>query len=398
MDVLISGASVAGPVLAYWLHRRGFRPVVVERTPELRVGLGGHAVDLFAPAMTVAGRMGLVPALREADTRTGTLVLERDGRRATEVRLDTLVPALGADRHVEVMRGDLTTLLHRATRDDVEYVFGDSVATLAEDTSGVDVTFESGTRRRFALVVGADGLHSRIRELAFGPERRFTRYLGGYLAVFSLPNYRGLEGRTLLYNGVNRMAVLYPVHRTGQARAVLLFRRARETAAHHRDREAQLRLVREEYAGEGWEVPRLLREMSGADDFYLDSISQVHLPSWSKGRVTLVGDAGYSPGPAVGGGTTLAMVAAYVLAHSLASAPGDHAAAFADYEARIGDYVRRCREAAPRALRNGVPRSATQRAVSEASLRLLPRLPGWLSGRLLSRGVSAALSAFTLPD
>ena len=144
MDVLISGASVAGPVLAYWLRRRGFFPVVVERTPRPRLGLGGHAVDLFEPAMEVASRMGLVSALREARTESELLVLERPGRPAAELRLNAVVPAFDDDKHVEILRGELATILHGVTRDDVEYRFGDSIRTLAEDATGVDVTFESG--------------------------------------------------------------------------------------------------------------------------------------------------------------------------------------------------------------------------------------------------------------
>ncbi|KHF42206.1 MAG: FAD-dependent monooxygenase [Saccharomonospora viridis] len=398
MDVLISGASVAGPVLAYWLRRRGFFPVVVERTPRPRLGLGGHAVDLFEPAMEVASRMGLVSALREARTESELLVLERPGRPAAELRLNAVVPAFDDDKHVEILRGELATILHGVTRDDVEYRFGDSIRTLAEDATGVDVTFESGETRRFDLVVGADGLHSRVRELVFGPESEFRHDLGGYFAVFSLPNYRRLVGKIVLHLDVNRMAAVYPVRQTKDARAVLMFRSDTTSQPDHRDVAAQRELVRKTYAGQEWELPRLLAAMDDADDFYLDTISQIRMPSWSRGRVVLVGDAGYSPGPAVGGGTTLAMVAAYVLAHALEEADGDHANAFAVYESRIRDYVRLCRDAAPRVLRNGVPRNRVHRAIAETSLRLLPRLPDRVRSRILAGGISGALSSFALPE
>ncbi len=398
MRILISGAGVAGPVLAYWSNRRGLSPVVVERTPAPRLGLGGHAVDLFAPAVEVTARMGLDDAVREARTELDTMALVRPGKPMVEIAFDALTPAFADDRHVEIMRGELTTMLHAATRDDVEYRFGDSVRSLREDFGGVEVLFESGSTRRFDLVVGADGLHSAVRRLTFGEEGRTLHHLGGYLAVFSVPGHLARAGRTSLYNGVNRIAAVYPVKQAGRARAVLVFRRTGPGPRDHRDVTAQREFVRNTYTGEGWEVPALLDAMEHADDFYFDSISQVRLGSWSRGRVTLVGDAGFAPGPAVGGGTTLAVVSAYVLAHALAEARGDHVAALSAYESRVRGYVRRCRDAAPRAMRGGIPSSRAHRAANTAALRLLPRLPGWAHRRLLARGVSNALSSFTLPD
>ena len=191
-EVLISGASVAGPVLAYWLRRYGFTPVVVERTPELRRGTGGHGVDLFDAAAQVIDRMGLWEEICEARTRTETLTIERPGRKPVDVDLGALITGF-SERHVEVMRGELAEILHRHTRDDVEYVFGDSIRTIDQDEHGVDVTFEHGPPRRFGMVIGADGLHSNVRRLTFGPEERHLHFLGGHLAVFTLPNYRGLD-------------------------------------------------------------------------------------------------------------------------------------------------------------------------------------------------------------
>ncbi|MEU4314724.1 FAD-dependent monooxygenase [Nocardia sp. NPDC024068] len=397
MDILISGASVAGPVLAYWLDRFGFDPVVVERTPRPRLGLGGHAVDLFAPATEVMDRMGLVPRLRAANTDTSVLRYERPGRSAIEVDLRDFSAAFADERHLEIMRGELAAILHEATGSGVEYRFGDSIATLAQDPRGVDVTFDSGRTGRFDLVIGADGLHSTVRRLAFGPEDRLRHHLGGYLAVGTLPNYRELSEQTVLYNAVDRIAAMYPVWQTGAARAVFLFRRRGGTDFDHRDIDAQRRMLRAEYGNEGWEIPRLLDEMDRAEDFYLDSIGQIRLDSWSRGRVALVGDAGYAPGPAVGGGTTLAVVGAYVLARALAEAGGAPGAAFTAYQEQLSDYARRCAEVAPAVLRRGVPSSRAQLRFSEAALRLLPRLPAPLRHRLMAGGPSTKLADFTLP-
>ncbi|MBF6351615.1 FAD-dependent monooxygenase [Nocardia flavorosea] len=398
MDILISGAGVAGPVLAYWLQRYGYTPVVVEHTPRPRLGLGGHAVDLFAPASEVMDRMGLLPRLQAARVETSALRYELPGGSSIDVDLRDISEAFADDRHLEIMRGDLATILQDATADRVEYRFGDSIAALAEDAAGIDVTFDSGRTGRFDLVLGADGLHSAVRRLIFGPEDELSHHLGGYLAVGTLPNYRELTTHTVLYNAVDRIAAMYPVAQTGQARAVFLFRHPTELVYDHRDIDAQRRLLRTEYRNEGWEIPRLLDEMDRADDFYLDAISQIRMDSWSRGRVSLVGDAGYAPGPAVGGGTTLAVVGAYLLARALAEAGGAHQQAFTVYERQLRDYVRRCREAAPGVLRRGIPRSRAHLRFNALATRLLTRMPAALRTRLLAGGASSALSSFALPD
>ncbi|MET8796588.1 FAD-dependent monooxygenase [Nocardia sp. NPDC004568] len=398
MDVLISGASVAGPVLAYWLDRFGFTPVVVERAAFPRLGLGGHAVDLFAPATAVMGHMGLLETLREASTESTALRLERPGKRSITVDLRDISDAFADGRHLEIMRGELAAILHAATAGRVDYRFGDSIAELGDHGDGVAVRFDSGDRARFDLVIGADGMHSRVRELVFGPERHWRQHLGGYFAVGTLPNHRELTGLTLLYNAVDRIAAMYPVRQTGLARAVFLFRRGEEPEFDPRDIDAQRRLLRAEYRDEGWDIPLLLDEMDRAEDFYLDSIARIRLDSWSRGRVALVGDAGYAPGPAVGGGTSLAVVGAYLLARALAEADGDHSVAFPAYRAPVEAYARRCREVAPAVLRRGIPRSRAQLRFSETAMRLLPHIPHSIRTRLMAGSASSTLSSFTVPD
>jgi 2-polyprenyl-6-methoxyphenol hydroxylase-like FAD-dependent oxidoreductase len=396
-DVLISGASVAGPTLAYWLCRSGFTPTVVERTPALRAGLGGHAVDLFGASVDVAERMGILPKVLAARTRTERICLERPGKPPIELDVGRLVAGI-SERHVEVMRGELTSILYEATRDDVEYHFGDSIRTLDQDGDGVEVTFEQGGPRRFGLVVGADGLHSGVRRLAFGDEAPFRHYLGGYLGVFSLPNYLGLDGRMVAYSAPGRTAAMYPVRQTGQARALFLFRAAEELQYDHRDLQGQRRLLREAFAEQAWELPRLLAELEQASDFYFDSISQVRMPSWSSGRVTLVGDAGYCPGPAVGGGTALAVIGAYVLAGALRAAGDDHATAFRSYETQLREVVRRFRTIGPTTMKTLIPATPLQVWLTTQALRMVPRLPATIQRRLSAfQGRPArALEAVTL--
>ncbi len=218
-SVLISGASVAGPTLAYWLRRHGFTPTVLELTPAIRAGLGGHAVDLFGPAVDIAERMELLEQVRSARTMTKELAFELPGKRPVEVDFERLTAGI-SDRPVEIMRGELARILYEATRDDVEYVFGDSIRAIDEHDEGMRVTFEHGVARSFDLLVGADGLHSNVRTLCFGDESRFRRYLGGYLAAFSVPNYRALSRRMVIYNSTGRLAAMYGVRQTAQARAL----------------------------------------------------------------------------------------------------------------------------------------------------------------------------------
>jgi 2-polyprenyl-6-methoxyphenol hydroxylase-like FAD-dependent oxidoreductase len=396
-DVLVCGASVAGPTVAYWLHRHGFNPTVVERTPQLRRGWGGHAVDLFGPSVDIVEWMGVLPAVLAARTRTERISFLRPAHRPVDVDMSRLVAGISA-RHVEIMRGELAWILYEATRHDVEYRFGDAIRTLRQNGDRVEVTFDHGSARSFGLVIGADGLHSAVRRLAFGEEERFRHYIGGYLAVFSLPNYLGLDGRMLNLTTPGRIAAVYPVRQTGQARAGFLFRRDTEIEYDYRDVAQQKRLVREEYADAGWEVPRLLDEMDRAEDFYFDSISQTRMDSWSTGRITLVGDAGYCPGPAVGGGTALAVIGAYVLAGELAAAAGDPARGLIGYEDRMRELVNRSRAIGPSTMKTLIPRTGRQVALTTQLIRLVPRLPSPLQRQLFSLqgGPARALNSVTL--
>ena len=237
--ILISGASVAGPVLAFWLRRWGFEPTVVERTDDLRLGVGGHAVDLFGPAMRIIGWMNLGPAVRDARTRTDTVSLVRPGKRPVNADMEWLTAGV-SDDHVEILRGDLARIVYGASRDEVEYILGDSIASLTDHDDHVEVSFERTAPRTFDAVVGADGLHSITRRLTFGDEQQFLHFLGGYFAVFSVANYLQLERRMLSYAEPGRIAAVYPVWGSDQLRVVLLFRTPRELDYDRHDRAAQI--------------------------------------------------------------------------------------------------------------------------------------------------------------
>jgi 2-polyprenyl-6-methoxyphenol hydroxylase-like FAD-dependent oxidoreductase len=334
--ILVSGASIAGPAVAYWLQRYGFTVTVVEHAQALRGG--GYPIDIRGTALDVVERMGVYPRLRAAhvDTRRLTF-LDVDG--APIVSLEPQAVVGGAEgRDIEVRRGDLAAALYDATRDDVTYRFGDSIEALDEDADGVEVTFRSGLRRRFDLVIGADGLHSRTRALAFGPEEQFHRYLGYCFAGFTMPNPLGLSHEGVMWNVPGRAAALYAVGDHPQVHGFLNFALPEPPFAAFRDPAAQRELVAAVFADDGWEVPDMVRAMRRADDLFFDVISQIRMPAWSRGRVALVGDAAYAPSFLTGQGSSLALVGAYMLAGALATAR-DHGTAFADYERGTRGFV-----------------------------------------------------------
>ncbi|OBI04038.1 FAD-dependent oxidoreductase [Mycobacterium sp. E2462] len=388
MRILISGASIAGPVLAYWLNRYGFDVTVIERAAAPGAP-GGHAVDLFRPALDISERMGVLPRIEARSMRGDRMTVYREGRqRPAEIDLGRDHPA-APDRHVEILRDDLSKIYREAARADVEYLFGDSITGIDHDG---EVTFERAEPRRFDVVVGADGAHSTVRRLTFGAGAGVTRFLGGYLAVLSAPKALADPGGRIGHVGPGRFAGIYTAEHLDDARVVLLFRGTEDVDHDPRDTARQRESARAAFAGMHEQVDGWLAQLDSAAPFYCDAITQLRMDIWSRRRVTLVGDAGYSPGPAVGGSTSLAVLGAYVLAGELASADGDHLHAFAAYELRMHHAVHRSRAFARDAARSVVPASragawALLRGATSAS-----RAPEPLS-RVLGRRVAKARRA-----
>lgn len=392
-SVLVSGGGVAGLALAHRLAARGDVVTVVEQASLPRAG--GYKVDVRGAALQVLDRMGLLEEARglRTEVRAGTVVDAR-GRRAASMDGDTFGGRVHDD--VELLRGDLHRLLREGAAD-AEHVYDDSIRSLVDTGEGVEVELASGRTGRYDVVVGADGLRSRTRNLVLGPDERHVVDLGYYVAVATVPNRLGLDREEVTYVGPGRTALVYATAREEGARAMFLWSSA---PLGHRDlgREGRERLLADAYAGEGWEVPGLLADVPASPDLLFDSLSQVRAERWSTGRTVLLGDAAYCASAASGQGTSLALVGAYVLAAAL-DVHDDPAAAFADYERRMRPFVAANQALGPANITRMVVGTRGQVRASLAMLRVMDRLPG--KDRMMAAmtaPIRRAANAVELPD
>ena len=334
LRAIVSGAGVAGPALAWWLGRYGAEVTVVEVAPALRAG--GFAVDFRGPThLGVLRAMGVLDDLYAIRTHGKPMCcVDADG--AEIYRL----PADFTGGELEVYRRDLSRVLYEHSAPHAEYVFGDSVTGLAETTDGMRVEFADAPARTVDIVIGADGIHSAVRRLAFGPETDYVRHLDYYIAGWGLPNTRGVDRAARSYNVPGRAAVVAADGRDpGRAEAMVVFA-SPPVELGWRDVDAQKRLITERYAGLGWHVPWLLAGLADADELYFDAISRVRMPGWYTGRTALLGDAAW--GVTLGGmGVGTGVVGASVLTGELALAGGDHRVAFPAYQRRMRAYAGR---------------------------------------------------------
>jgi 2-polyprenyl-6-methoxyphenol hydroxylase-like FAD-dependent oxidoreductase len=364
--VLISGASIAGPSLAFWLHRYGFQTTIVEKAPSLRPG--GYAVDFRGVGMEVLKRMGILEQVRKYETRTGKITMVNKHNKKVASMPDGFTSG-----ELEINRGDLSLVLYEATKENTEYIFGDSITDMKHAADGVEVTFKRNPPRKFDLVIGADGLHSGVRNIAFGEESKFIHNLGVYLAIYTVPNYLNLNMDALFYGSLGKKVGIFGARQSKEAKASFYFT-SDPFEFERKGVSQQKEIVRENFKDEAWEVPKLLDMMEDAPDFYFDTLAQVKMPTWSTGRIALLGDAAHCASPMAGMGTTMAVVGAYILAGELYEANGDYLPAYSRYEAAMRAFVEKCQKLAD-GIDWFVPRTRIKLWWSQQIWKILPYTP-----------------------
>ena len=360
------GAGIAGPTLAYWLLRAGHEPTLVERAPQLRQG--GYLIDFWGAGFEVAERMGIAAGLRRLGYRfTSARAVGVDGRRVGAFETSTVL-GLG-DRYVSIARSDLAAVIFDALEGRAELILDETVRSLEDHGDRVRVGFKRDEQRDFDLVVGADGLHSQVRRLAFGPEEWFEKYLGIVVAVFDVKGYRPCDELVAVMHAEVGFQVVRVALREDVTMFALTVRH--EGNAPIENVAEQQELLHGRLAGAGWETPPILEAMQRARTFYFDRVSQIRMPSWSRGRVALVGDAAACPSLLAGQGSALAMVEAYVLAAELARSNGDHVDAFAHYQQRLAPFLRAKQDAAKGLGLAFAPRNRFELSVRNTVIRLM---------------------------
>jgi 2-polyprenyl-6-methoxyphenol hydroxylase-like FAD-dependent oxidoreductase len=376
LKVLISGAGIAGCTLAYWLARHGLSVTVMERSGSLRSS--GSPVDVRGTAVDVAERMNILAQLREARIRLqGMTLLDATGRRVARVDIDALRSSI-VPKDLEIARGDLARILHGASANDADYIFGDSIKTLTQDEAGVDVTFEQSPPRRFDLVVGADGLHSIVRRLAFGADSEFVTHAGLYAATVPLSDHTDNGREMFMLNVPGKLVALHP--RVGSPLAYFVFWHPAIPEFDYTNLDQHKSILERNFAGIGWRVPEFLADVRNASDLYFDSVARVHVADWARGRIVLLGDAA-SCVSLFGDGSTLAIAGAYELASALEESPGHPRDAFARYQAVHGKRV-----------------ASKQKNLGRMAARIVPRTSAgiWLSTRIFWKAISGVGAVVSL--
>jgi 2-polyprenyl-6-methoxyphenol hydroxylase-like FAD-dependent oxidoreductase len=361
--------------LAYWLSKSGYRVTIVELADGIRPG--GQTVDLRGAGGDVVQRMGLISQMRERSLdQRGVAWIKADGSPRAQMPV-TAFHGNGLVSKLEILRGDLVDVLYQETKESTEYRFNTRIEDISQEDGVVEATLTDGTTLSADLIVGADGPHSSVRRLVFGPEEQFVKPLGGYNAWFTAPDTVGLDGWYLMYQAPGLNASLRPSHDPSLCKAGLAFR-SEPVAYDRRNADEQRALLANHFAGAGWQCDALLSAAAEADDFYFDSFAQVHMPTISEGRVTLVGDAGYCASPLSGMGTSLALVGAYVLAGELGAADCLEAqgipTALTRYEDVMRPYIARCQDL-PNGIDGYLPKSASDIAITAQVMKWMQRWP-----------------------
>lgn len=379
--IAINGAGIAGPTLAYWLRRAGHDVLLVEEAPRLR--RGGYVIDFWGAGYEVADRMGLLPGIHGAGYRVQEVrFVDGRGRKRGGFGADVF-HRMTDGRFTSLRRSDLAATIYDALDGEVETLFGDSVAGIEEAGAHLRIRFERAAPRDVDLAIGADGLHSRVRRLAFGPQTAFEVPLGYHAAAFEVAGYRPRDELVYVSHAVPGRQVSRFAMREDLTLFLFVFADEHLPAGHPSGQEECREALRHAFGTVDWECPRILAAMDEAPEIYFDRVSQIRMDRWAQGRVALVGDAAACVSLLAGEGTGLAMVEAYVLAGELRAAGGDHAQAFARYQERLRPFLKRKQVAAARFASSFAPKTAMGVAFRNLVTRLfaVPFLADLVIGR-----------------
>ena len=344
MRIAISGAGVAGPAFAHWMLRAGHDVTLVERAPSFRTG--GYVIDFWGLGYRIAQKMGIEKEVLAAGYQVEELrSVGADGRTSARVGVDPIRRATKG-HYTSLPRGELAAAVYRTVEDDIETIYSDSITEIDDQPDRVTVSFEHASPRDFDMVIGADGLHSNVRELVFGPEAKYERYLGCQVAACVIDGYRPRD--ELVYVTHNLPGRQIGRFALDEDRTMVLFIFRESEPKIPADLDSCKELLRNQFNDGAWECPQILDALDGIDDVYFDVVSQIRMDRWSSGRVALIGDAAACVSLLAGEGTGLAMVEAYVLAGELARANGDISVAFTGYEKRLRRFIEQKQDGATR--------------------------------------------------
>lgn len=367
-NILISGAGIAGTTLAYWLKKFGFNPTIVEYAPTLRQG--GYAIDFWGAGFDVAERMDIVPDLQKADMQIPQVNFVDENSKPLSAMNYNKIKVLMNNRALTLLRSDLAKIIYNKLDKGTEIIFGNTITAIQQTTDDVTVTFKTGETRKFDLVIGADGLHSNVRNLVFGNMEQFEKYYGYYTSSFTIPDGTYKDKAFEMYNEPGVQAAVYSTL-DNKTVTFFIFTSPQKLQYPHRDVEAQKQILRNEFAGVGWKCAELLAKVDTAPDFYFDVVSQIQMEQWSKGRISLVGDACDCPSLLSGQGSTLAIVGGYILAGELKLAGGNYDVAFKEYQKIFKPFLDNKQKIAQNFAKSFVPKSNFQIWLRNVAINLM---------------------------
>ena len=383
MKIAINGAGVAGPTLAYWLHRCGHEPTLIEKAHHLRTG--GYVIDFWGVGYTMAERMGILPEVLEAGYSVQELrLVDAAGRKSAGFSTDVFRRMVDG-RFTSLPRGDLAAAIYRTVEGRVETIFDNGISAIEEHDAGIRASFDRGPARDFDLVIGADGLHSKVRELMFGPESQFERQLGYRVAAFEIDNYQPRDELVYVsYTTPGRQVARFAL-RDGRTMFLFVFVADHINGPEPRDLAERKAMLHQVFDDDGWECPQILNAMDDIEDIYFDSVSQIRIDTWSKGRAMLIGDAASCASLLAGEGTGLAMTEAYVLAGELHRANGDYREAFRRQEQLLRPFIAGKQESAKDFASAFAPKTAFGVWIRNQATKLMtiPPVANLLMGRSL---------------